>query len=92
MRHLHCVGQDPFYFYFIFDLISAENQSIPVDEHNLYRRAKDPWCPTTHERSLVWEKFAPKLTIGAAKDVIREWGGDPMTITHVITNTRFLIY
>lgn len=61
--------------------------SIPVDEHNLYRRAKDPWCPTTHERSLIWEKFAPKLTIGAAKDVIREWGGDPMTITHVITNT-----
>ena len=63
-------------------------QDIEIDEHNLYRRAKDPWCPTTKERSLIWEKFAPKLTIGAAKDVIREWGGDPLTITHVITNTR----
>jgi len=63
------------------------DESIEIDEHNLYRRAKDPWCPTTKERSLIWEKFAPKLTIGAAKDVIREWGGDPLTITHVITNT-----
>ena len=67
-------------------------QDTPVDEENLYSRAEDPWCPTTRERAAVWEKFAPQLSVGAAKDVVREWGGDPLTITHVITNTRLIIH
>jgi predicted naringenin-chalcone synthase len=41
--------------------------------------------PPLHERLNTFKEYAPKLAIEAARKALADWGGDPRTITHVIT-------
>ncbi len=35
-------------------------------------------------RNEVYKLEAPKLSLEAAREALRNWGGDPQTITHVV--------
>lgn len=41
--------------------------------------------PGMSKRNELYKEFAPKLAHEAAKKAIEEWGGDPLTISHVIS-------
>ncbi len=41
--------------------------------------------PSLGQRLAVFQRFAPELALEAARKALKDWGGDPNTISHVIT-------
>jgi predicted naringenin-chalcone synthase len=43
--------------------------------------------PPAWQRALSWKTLAPKLAIEAARAALKNWGGSPADITHVVTTS-----